>query len=110
MNELVSSLEEYDGLKGVVAAVVVLNMLDGVLTIGWIEFGRAVELNPLMDYLLGTHPVLFIFIKMLLVCLGILLLWRLRARASAVISIYVCLAVYSSVLLYHLGGGVIQMH
>jgi hypothetical protein len=85
-------------------------MLDGVLTIGWIEFGRAVELNPLMDYLLGTHPLLFIFIKMLLVGLGVLLLWRLRARAWAVISLYACLAVYSTVLLYHLGGGLIQLN
>jgi hypothetical protein len=103
------SLERHDWLQSMLAAVVVLNMLDGILTIGWIESGRAVELNPLMDYLLGTHPVLFIFTKMLLVCLGVLLLWRFRAKTSAVISIYLCLAVYSGLLLYHLGGGVIQL-
>jgi hypothetical protein len=109
MHALVS-LERYDWLRAVVAAVVVLNMLDGILTIGWIEFGRAVELNPLMDYLLGTHPVLFILIKMLLVCLGVLLLWRFRSRASAVLSIYLCFVVYSGILLYHLSGGIIQLN
>jgi hypothetical protein len=46
---------------------------------------------------------------MLLVGLGMLLLWRFRAKASAVISIYLCLVVYSSVLLYHLGAGLMQM-
>lgn len=100
------SIDRHDWLEGMLAVVVVLNMLDGILTIGWIQSGRAVELNPLMDYLLGTHPVLFIFTKMLLVCLGVLLLWRFRARTSAVISIYLCLTIYSGVLLYHLGGGV----
>ena len=104
------SLAQHDWLKSLVAAVVVLNMLDGIFTIGWIEFDRAVELNPLMDYLLGTHPVLFIFTKMLLVCLGVLLLWRFRAKTSAVLSIYLCFAVYTCLLLYHLGGGVIQIH
>jgi len=109
MSVLVSE-QQHDWLKGLVAAVVVFNMLDGILTIGWIQSGRAVELNPLMDYLLGTDPVLFIFTKMLLVCLGVLLLWRYRSKTSAVFSIYVCFAVYSSILLYHLGGGVIHLH
>ena len=108
MHELVSS-DQQDWLEYMLAAVVVLNMLDGILTIGWIQFGQAIELNPLMDYLLATHPVLFIFTKMLLVCLGVLLLWRFRAKTAAVISIYLSLVVYSGVLLYHLSGGIIQM-
>jgi hypothetical protein len=107
MIELVS-LEQHGWLKGVVGSLLVLNMLDGVLTIAWVNLGRATEMNPLMDVLLSTHPVLFMAIKLLLVCLGVLLLWRYRTKTTAIVSIYLCFVAYAGVLLYHLGGGVIS--
>ena len=105
----VGSQAPYGSLKILVGALIVLNMLDGVLTIGWIQSGRAVEANPLMDILLGIHPVLFMLIKLLLVCLGVSLLWRLRTNTTAVFSIHLCFIAYSFIFLYHVGGGVIQL-
>ncbi len=97
-------LDYHDWLKGVVASIIVLNALDGILTIIWVESGMATEANPLMDVLLSKSPVLFICVKMLLVCLGVILLWRLRAKAFALASIYLCFMVYSLVFFYHLHG------
>jgi hypothetical protein len=92
------------GLLGVVASIFLLNALDGMLTLAWVGSGRATEFNPLMDRLLTIHPVLFMAIKMLLVCLGVLLLWRFRDRTAAVASLYLCLAAYSLILVYHSTG------
>lgn len=91
-------------LMGVVAALILLNAVDGVMTIAWIETGRATEINPLMDLLIGIHPALFMTIKMLLVCLGTLLLWRFRYKTMAVASLYLCFTAYSIVILYHGAG------
>lgn len=83
---VIGTREHYRWLRGMVIALVMLNAIDGVLTIVWIETGRFTEANPLMDLLLTNDPVLFISVKMLLVCLGILLLWRCRDSGLAVIS------------------------
>ena len=77
------------------------------MTIAWVESGRATEINPLMDLLIGIHPVLFMVTKILLVNLGALLLWRFRERTMAVGSLYLCLTAYSLLMLYH-GGGLIS--
>lgn len=95
-------LDYHDWLKGVVASIIVLNALDGILTIVWVESGIATEANPLMAILLSTSPVLFMCVKMLLVCLGIIVLWRLRAKVFALASIYLCFMAYSLVFFYHL--------
>ena len=98
---VIGTREHYRWLRGIVISLVLLNAVDGVLTIMWIETGRFTEANPLMDMLLSTHPVLFISVKMLLVCLGILLLWRRRDNVLAVISIFVCFSAYCYVLTFH---------
>ncbi len=84
--------------------LLLFNMVDGMLTIAWVGTGRAVEVNPLMDYLIGIHPVLFMATKLLLVSLGILLIWRFRDRSLAVASLYLCVTAYSLLMLYHGGG------
>ena len=88
-------------LMGAVASLITLNMMDGVFTIAWIESGKATEINPLMDLLISIHPFFFMTIKILLVSLGALLLWRFRYMAIAVNSLYLCLTVYSILILYH---------
>ena len=94
-------------LNGLIYILLLFNMVDGLLTIAWVESGRAVELNPLMDYLIGIHPVLFMAIKLLLVSLGSLLIWRYRDRFLAVASLYLCVTAYSLLMLYH-GGALIS--
>lgn len=86
------------------SSIILLNALDGVLTIAWIETGRAIEINPLMGMLIDIHPVLFMCIKILLASLGTLLIWRFRDRSLAVASLYLCVAAYSLLMLYHVGG------
>lgn len=98
---VIGTREHYRWLRGIVIALVLLNAIDGVLTIVWIETGRFTEVNPLMDLLLSTNPVLFISVKMLLVCLGIVLLWRYRDSGFAVISIFFCFTAYCYVLTFH---------
>lgn len=98
---VIGTREHYRWLRGMVIALVMLNAIDGVLTIIWIETGRFSEANPLMDLLLSTNPVLFISVKMLLVSLGTMLLWRCRDSGLAVISIFVCFTAYCYVLTFH---------
>ncbi|MCB1761073.1 MAG: hypothetical protein KDI68_14985 [Gammaproteobacteria bacterium] len=100
--ELVLEKHEFPWLRTVVIGLVLLNALDGILTIVWVETGYFTEANPLMDQLLQANPVLFISVKMLLVCLGILLLWRCRERSVAVASIFLCFGAYLVVMGIHL--------
>ncbi|MDJ0807350.1 MAG: DUF5658 family protein [Gammaproteobacteria bacterium] len=100
-------LDNNDKFKGLIFVLILLNVLDGTLTIAWIETGRAVEINPLMNMLIGVHPLLFMVIKILLVGLGAMLLWRFRDRAVALVSLYLCIAVYSVLMVYH-GNGLIS--
>ena len=99
---LIGTREHYRWLRGMVVALILLNAIDGVLTIVWIETGHFSEANPLMGLLLSANPVLFISVKMLLVCLGIMLLWRYRDSVLAVISIFFCFSVYCYVLTFHI--------
>ena len=98
---LIGTHKHYRLLRALVISLVLLNALDGILTIFWIETGGFTEANPLMNVLISNHPVLFISVKMLLVCLGIILLWRNRNHAFAVISIFLCFTVYCFVLTFH---------
>lgn len=94
--------EQFRWLEGIIATVFVLNVIDGVLTIVWYSTGRAEEANPLMAGLIGVNPLLFIVLKMTLVALGSVLLWRYRNKALAVIAMFVAFIVYYWVLIFHL--------
>lgn len=86
------------------ACAVIFNLLDAVLTMVWVNAGLAVEANPLMEPLLSASPVIFALAKMSLVSLGVLLLWRLRARVSAAIALMGTAVVYGAVVAYHIHG------
>ncbi len=93
---------QFNWLRGIIGVVFILNVIDGVLTLFWVFTEKAEEANPLMAALININPVLFITGKMLLVLLGSLLLWNLRERPVAVISIFMVFLVYYFILLYHL--------
>ncbi len=86
----------------VAAAVLVLNLADAVFTLLYLHAGLAAEANPLMDRALGGGAVGFMIVKLALVSLGVLLLFRLRQRRSASIALCGTAAAYSSLFLYHL--------
>jgi len=47
--------------------LLVFNIIDAVSTSVLIELRLGREVNPLMDYLLDIHPLLFVFVKMFLI-------------------------------------------
>ncbi len=85
----------------VLAFTFILNAIDGVLTVAWIVSGKAEEANPIMDHLLDVDPTVFMAVKLVLVALGSVLLWKLRHRRGAVISIFALFLIYYAVLVYH---------
>jgi len=95
--------EQYRWLRGIVATVLVLNLLDAVFTLVWIQAGHAREANPVLRDLIDASPVAFVGIKLGLVGLGSSLLWRHRDRPLAVIAIFLVFLAYYALLLWHLG-------
>jgi len=99
---LVGRAQHFDWLRGLIAGIFTLNVADGVMTVYWVLSGRARESNPLMDRLLDIDPLVFMVVKLALVALGSVLLWRLRRHAIAVTAIFALFLVYYWLLLPHL--------
>jgi hypothetical protein len=93
--------EQYRWLKGILVAILSLNVIDAAVTLFWVSTGRASEANPLMAPLLDVNAVVFVLVKLGLVMLGVLLLWRLRRRPLAVVGIILVFVVYYLALLLH---------
>lgn len=89
-------------LRRIVLAVFVLNATDAVLTLLWVWRGWATEANPIMARLVYEQPLLFVLVKLTIVFLGSVLLWRLRTRRLAVIGIFIGFLAYYWVIVYHL--------
>ena len=85
-----------------VTLLISLNIIDAVLTLYWVTHEIAQEVNPLMEYLLGEGPLLFLATKIILVTSGSWLLWRFRESRSSWAAITCCLAVYLWVMTIHI--------
>ena len=84
----------------VLALVWVLNFVDALMTIAWVQFGIALEANPLMADIV-EQPALFLTTKTVLVSLGTALLWRFRHKRLALRASLVALICYTAILLIH---------
>ena len=93
-------------IERLVAAVFVMSVIDGIMTLYWVLMRVAEEANPLMDYLLTLHPALFMAVKIGLVSLGTTLLWRYRFRPFAMVGTGLCFMVYAAILVAHFGAAV----
>ncbi len=100
----IGTLQHFRWLKGIVITILVLNVIDAVLTLIWINTGLATEANPLLAELAHKNPAMFVVVKFSLVGLGSWLLWRLRKRRMSVAAIFVAFLAYYFLLLYHLRG------
>jgi len=89
-------------LHGIAKAILVLNLLDGIFTLIWVEFYGAGELNVLMRDLVLGSPLLFMIVKLTVVSFGTLFLWRYRSTPLAVTSLLLAFFSYYLVLLFHL--------
>lgn len=94
--------QHYEWLQAIAKWILVLNLLDGVLTLVWVEFMGAGEANPMMRDLVYSNALLFMAAKLTLVSLGTLFLWRYRSRPLAVASLFLAFFSYYWVLLIHL--------
>jgi hypothetical protein len=87
----------------VAAGLLIFNLLDGLLTLTAIHIGAAAEANPLMDVSLAWGSLWFIAIKLSLVSLGVLLLWRLRRLPLAAFGLVGLCIFYGGIVAYQLG-------
>ena len=94
--------QHFQWLYGIAKWILVLNLIDGVFTMVWVEYFQARELNVLMSDLVQTSALLFMLVKLTLVSLGTLFLWRNRSSALAVVSLFLAFFSYYWVLLVHL--------
>ena len=91
------------GLVGIAAAaLLILNLLDAIFTIGFIQLGAAEEANPLMALPMADGPLAFMLIKLSLVSLCVTLLWRLQKHKSAIAGIFAGATVYGCLVAYHI--------
>ena len=98
----IGTSQHFEWLYGIAKWLLVLNLLDGIFTLIWVEHYGASELNIMMSDLVVASPLLFMLVKLTLVSLGTAFLWRNRRNWLAVVSLFVAFFSYYWVLLVHL--------
>ena len=83
-----------------ISLLFVLNYVDALFTLIWVSLGIASEANPLMEVLIHD-PVLFVFVKVVIVSLGCYLLHRYSYKRFAQWAIRVGFASYMCILGIH---------
>lgn len=84
------------------SVALVLNLLDAVFTLGWVEAGMAEEANPIMAALLDLSPVAFMAGKLALVGAGVFLLSTFYERVLARVALVGTAGLYGAIVAYHL--------
>ncbi|MCP3140747.1 DUF5658 family protein [Pyxidicoccus xibeiensis] len=83
-------------------ALLVLNLLDGLFTLLFLQLEVAEELNPLMRIAYEQSPLVFMFSKLVIVNAGLWLLCLHRRLRASRIAIRIGAAVYGIIVVYHL--------
>ena len=99
----IGTAQQFRWLRGVVTAVLFLNLLDAIFTMLWVYSGQAREANPVLRDLIDASPVAFVLVKLGLVGYGSSVLWRHREQPLAVVAIFLVFLIYYALLLWHLG-------
>ena len=87
-------------MRTLLLLVLFFNILDASLTSYVISTGMATEANPLMGAVLEHGIVPFVVLKLGLVIMSIIILWKFRFKKIAQYGTLLCFAVYSWLLLY----------
>ena len=82
------------------SGIFVLNIFDAFFTLRWLQLG-GVEANPLMDRLLQTNDLLFLFQKCFVVGIWLLILMVHKNFRVARLGLWMLLLVYAGLLVYH---------
>lgn len=80
--------------------VLVLNILDAFLTLRWMSMGGG-EGNPLMDMLIRSNDILFLFQKCVVVGVWLVILVIHKNFRIARLGLWGAFILYSGILLYH---------
>lgn len=83
-------------------ALLMLNLLDGLFTLFFLQLGVAEELNPVMRLAYEQSPLFFMFSKLVIVNAGLWLLCLHRRLKASRIAIRIGAAVYAIIVVYHL--------
>lgn len=83
------------------AALLILNLLDGVLTTIFLQLDLAEEANPLMRLCYERSPLVFMTAKLVIVNGGLLLLWSARQLSAARAAITWGARLYAGIGLWH---------
>jgi len=78
----VGTSQHFRWLRGITAAIILLNLVDALFTMTWLDLGLATEANPLMEVLTSWGPVPFVLGKVLLVSLGCYFIGLITFRLS----------------------------
>ena len=84
------------------AALLILNLLDAIFTLGYLQLGAAEEANPFMEVLTSNGPIGFMVVKLGLVSLCVTLLWRLQHHRAAMTGIFALAGGYTVLVAYHI--------
>ena len=99
---VIGTPEHFRWLYSIAKWVLLLNLLDGVFTLIWVEHFGATEKNIMLSELVHSNAVMFMLVKLTLVSLGILFLWRNRSNPLAVICLFFSFFTYYLILLFHI--------
>ncbi|NMO23419.1 hypothetical protein HPC49_51175 [Pyxidicoccus fallax] len=83
-------------------ALLMLNLLDGLFTLLFLQLGVAEELNPLMRVAYEQSPLIFMGSKLVIVNAGLWLLCLHRRMKASRIAIRAGAVVYGIIVVYHL--------
>ncbi|KFE72256.1 DUF5658 family protein [Hyalangium minutum] len=83
-------------------ALLVLNLLDGLFTLTFLQLEVAEELNPLMRLAYEHSPLLFMFAKLVIVNAGLALLCLHRGMTASRMAIRAGALIYAVINVYHL--------
>ena len=84
------------------AAVLFLNLLDGLFTLTFLQLRLAEEANPLMRIAYEHSPLVFMLLKLVVVHAGVLLLWLNRQCTPARVALQAGVYLYAAIVVYHL--------
>jgi hypothetical protein len=83
-------------------ALLVLNLLDGLFTLTFLQLDVAEELNPLMRVAYEVSPLIFMLSKLVIVNAGLSLLCLHRTMRASRLAIRAGALIYAVINVYHL--------
>lgn len=89
-------------VTGETTALLVLNLIDGIFTLVFLQLGVAQELNPLMRLAYGVSPLAFMLLKVGVVELGMTVLCLHRQYRFARWALSAGAVMYAGIVVYHL--------